>query len=240
MLSHGAVASRFLGEDIVYEAFADWKTARVRPEVKATLGMLSKLTRQPLEFGPDDLRSLLKLGISPAGIERAVGEAYIFNYQNRMADALGADIPKDKLKRAGAMLSLTSRGSLPDRQGKGEELPWDGRIPPPVEEMVQSVLHGPGDADLEIRQAVFQHAMSYLGFPHEDQPLPKNISPYIDKVIRQASEITDQDIKDLLAEGWSEAEIFEITVSAAVASGYGRLKIAWAALSQAQEFAQEA
>lgn len=102
VLSHGAVASRYLGEDVVYEAFADWTKARVRPEVKASLGMLAKLTLRPLEFGPGDMARLLETPISPAGIEQAVViGGYVFSYQNRMADALGADIPKDKIKRAG-------------------------------------------------------------------------------------------------------------------------------------------
>ncbi|MES0361531.1 MAG: hypothetical protein ABUK20_11495, partial [Anaerolineales bacterium] len=78
MLSHGAVASHFLGEAVVCEAFADWTTARVRPEVKAAQGMLAKLTRQPLEFGPAEVIPLLELGVSPAGIERAIGGGRIY------------------------------------------------------------------------------------------------------------------------------------------------------------------
>ena len=62
MLTHGAVASRYLGKDVVYEAFADWTKARVRLEVKATLGMLAKLTVQPLEFGVDDENRKTMLG----------------------------------------------------------------------------------------------------------------------------------------------------------------------------------
>ena len=102
MLTHGAVASRYMGKDVVYEAFADWTKAQVRPEIKATLGMLAKLTLQPLEFNADDMRTLLGIGTEPAAIEQAVIiGGFIFNYQNRMADALGADVPPDKVERAG-------------------------------------------------------------------------------------------------------------------------------------------
>jgi hypothetical protein len=41
-------------------------------QVKATLGMSAKLTRQTQEFGEGDMASLLATGISPSGIEQAV------------------------------------------------------------------------------------------------------------------------------------------------------------------------
>jgi alkylhydroperoxidase family enzyme len=233
MLSHGAVASHFLGEDVVYEAFADWTTARVRPEVKAALGMLAKLTHQPLEFGPADVHPLLELGVSPAGIEQAIGVGgYIFNYQNRMADALGADIPADKVKRAGRMLNLSGRAMLQDRKSEGAIGAYDGEIPPAVVEMVASVISGPGDTNLKLRKNAFNRVMTVLGFPSTGTDLPAELAMYVDTVGRYAPDITDDDVHELLSVGWSEEEIFEITVAASVAAGYGRLKIAWQALSQ--------
>ncbi|MBE0670796.1 MAG: hypothetical protein IH588_09425, partial [Anaerolineales bacterium] len=191
MLSHGAVASRYMGEEVVYEAFADWTTARVRPEVKATLGMLKKLTLQPLEFCADNIIPLLELGISPAAIEQAIViGGYIFNYQNRMADALGADIPQDKIKRAGAMLNLTGRSALKDNQAEGEEYSYKGVIPQEIQDMVNKVFDGPGDSDIHLRQAVFRRGMMYLGFPETDINIPDNLVRYIDTISRQASKIT--------------------------------------------------
>ena len=231
MLSHGAVASRFLGEDVVYEAFADWTKARVRPEVRAVLGMLAKLTRQPQDFGPADMAPLLALKVPLAAIEQAVVVGgYIFNYQNRMADALGADIPQDKVKRAGAMLNLSGRAMLSDRQGEGDRVACNGAIPAEVQTMMESVVNGPGDTDAALRQAVFRRGIAYLGFPETNTEIPDGLTAYVDAITAHAAKITDQDVADLLAAGWSEAEVFEVTAAASVAAGYGRLKIAWAAL----------
>jgi len=236
MLSHGAVASRYLGEDVVYEAFADWTTARVRPEVKAVLGILAKLTRRPRQIEAEDMLSLLEAGVPEAGIEQAIMiGGFIFNYQNRMADALGADIPKDKLRRAGAMLNLEGRRMLKDRLVDGEMQTYNGVIPPEVDAMINSICSGPGETEKTLRQAVFRRGLAFLGFPETGTDIPQNLTRYIDTISRHAPEVTDEDIKALLRAGWTEAGIFEVTVVSSAAAGYGRLKIAWEALAAAKK-----
>ena len=56
-----------------------------------------------------------------------------------------------------------------------------------------------------------------------DRPAPPDFAPYLDKVRRHAYKVTDRDIDELKAGGHSEDEIFEQTVSAAVAAGLDRL-----------------
>jgi alkylhydroperoxidase family enzyme len=48
---------------------------------------------------------------------------------------------------------------------------------------------------------------------------PPNFAPYLDKVRRNAYEVTDEDIQALRDAGFSEDVIFEQTVSVAVAAG---------------------
>jgi alkylhydroperoxidase family enzyme len=52
---------------------------------------------------------------------------------------------------------------------------------------------------------------------------PRELRPYLDKVRRQAYSVTDGDVEELKRAGFSEDEIFEHTVSAAVAAGLERL-----------------
>ena len=218
----------------MHEAFADWTNAQVRPEVKATLGMLAKLTKQPLDFSAADMTPLLDLGITPAAIEQAVIiGGFLFNYQNRMADAMGADVPPDKIKRAGRMLNMQGRSMLKDQQAAGEMAAFNGRIPPEIETLVESVTNGDGNSDKALRQAVFRRGMATLGFPETDTDIPQDLVHYVDTIARHAPDVTEQDIQELLGKGWSEAEIFEVTVAAALAAGYGRLQIAWQALAEA-------
>ena len=52
---------------------------------------------------------------------------------------------------------------------------------------------------------------------------PRDFDVYLEKVRRHAYSITDQDVQALKDAGYSEDEIFEHTVSAAVAAGIERL-----------------
>ena len=55
---------------------------------------------------------------------------------------------------------------------------------------------------------------------------PPEFAPYLEKVRRHAYKITDRDVAELKAAGFSEDEIFERTVSAATAAGLERLEAA--------------
>jgi alkylhydroperoxidase family enzyme len=56
-----------------------------------------------------------------------------------------------------------------------------------------------------------------------DRPAPAAMEPYLEKVRRGAYRVTDGDVDELRAAGFSEDEIFEHTVSAAVSEGLVRL-----------------
>jgi alkylhydroperoxidase family enzyme len=57
-----------------------------------------------------------------------------------------------------------------------------------------------------------------------DRPAPGAFRPYLDKVLHRAYAVTDEDVQALKNAGYSEDEIFEQTVSAAVAAGFERLE----------------
>ena len=56
-----------------------------------------------------------------------------------------------------------------------------------------------------------------------DRPAPPAFAPYLEKVRLHAYRVTDDDVQRLKDAGFSEDEIFEHTVSAAVAAGFERL-----------------
>ena len=56
-----------------------------------------------------------------------------------------------------------------------------------------------------------------------ERPAPPELGPYLEKVRRHAYKVTDADVLRLKDAGFSEDEIFEHTVSAAVAAGLERL-----------------
>jgi alkylhydroperoxidase family enzyme len=59
-----------------------------------------------------------------------------------------------------------------------------------------------------------------------DSAAPAAMEPYLEKVRRAAYLVTDEDIDELRVTGFSEDEIFEQTVSAAVSEGLVRLDAA--------------
>ena len=63
-----------------------------------------------------------------------------------------------------------------------------------------------------------------------DRPAPEEMARYLEKVRLHAYKVTDRDVEELKAAGFSEDEIFEHTVSAAVAAGLERLEAGLATL----------
>ncbi len=63
------------------------------------------------------------------------------------------------------------------------------------------------------------------------RPAPPGFAPYLEKVRGGAYRVTDRDVDELKAAGHSEDEIFEQTVSAAVAAGLERLDAGLGAMS---------
>ena len=56
-----------------------------------------------------------------------------------------------------------------------------------------------------------------------DREPPAAMRPYLEKVRRHAYEVTDGDVEELKRAGFSDDDIFEHTVSAAVRAGLERL-----------------
>jgi alkylhydroperoxidase family enzyme len=63
------------------------------------------------------------------------------------------------------------------------------------------------------------------------RPAPAELSGYLEKVRLHAYKVTDRDVDELKAAGFSEDEIFEHTVAAAVAAGLERLDAGLGTLS---------
>jgi alkylhydroperoxidase family enzyme len=64
-----------------------------------------------------------------------------------------------------------------------------------------------------------------------ERAAPTSLNAYLEKVRLHAYKVTDLDVEDLKAAGFSEDEIFEHTVSTAVAAGLERLDAGLGTLS---------
>jgi hypothetical protein len=101
----------------------------------------------------------------------------------------------------------------------------DGRDPhaPKFDLLRRTVLEGPGHLDPAIRRAAASGS-----------DVPEALAFYVDKVARHAYKVVDGDIKRLGEAGYSEDEIYEITIATALGQGLIRLEAGLAALAAAE------
>jgi hypothetical protein len=100
-----------------------------------------------------------------------------------------------------------------------------------VRRLRDAVLESGAVTDRATRSAIEAYAASAGGRPGPaSKDVKTDIRQYVDKVARFAYKVTDEDVQALRRAGYSEDAIFEITASAALGAGMGRLERAYAAL----------
>src|SRR5688572_12076921 len=89
-----------------------------------------------------------------------------------------------------------------------------------AEAVRKAVFEGDGKVDRAVREAC-----------GKNDGVPAALASYVSKVAQHAYKVTDEDVEALKRAGYSEDELFEITVSAAVGASLKRLDIGLAALA---------
>lgn len=187
------------------------------------------------------MAALRSEGVDDQSITDAIYVCAGFNIITRIAEAFGFKVPPTKVFTAGAKflrifgyqrLSGIHLGSISNRfprQVYGDQLkddsapirygfaadPYAGKL----ERLKDAVLYGPGVVDPELRRVACAAG-----------EIPGAMGSYVKKVVQRAYEVTEEDIAGLRQSGWSEDEIFEITVSAALGAGLVRIESGLAAL----------
>lgn len=107
--AHSAIAQRAYGDGkSVAAALSDLDIADLAEPLRATLLMLSKLTREH-KVNAEDMRGVLAAGASRQQIEDALAVCLSFNVIGRLADAFGFVVPTPEAFEAGAKY-LLARG----------------------------------------------------------------------------------------------------------------------------------
>ena len=71
----------------------NYKTARISEKLRAMLGLLETFTLHPEQMTPEKVRAVIDAGVSRDAIRDAFYVAYLFNTYDRLADALGWELP---------------------------------------------------------------------------------------------------------------------------------------------------
>lgn len=96
--------------------------------------------------------------------------------------------------------------------------------PPKVRKLLEVFTTSPANTSEELRMKVTARAARLGGADRAAEEAPGEIKGYIDKVARHAYKVTDDDLRELKEAGYSEDQIFEITLGAALGAGLARLE----------------
>ena len=215
---------------LVGEILSDWRAANVGGRMKAALGFIEKLTVSPGHLRPEDAAALRGAGVSARAIVDAVYVCVGFNIINRIADALAFSVPPPRafsgaakyLRRYGYDLLSGSFGS---RRGAGLAAPAapatfaGDPYQPMVGRLVADVLLGPGALGRDVREAAGSCA-----------EVPGALGRYIGGITRGSYARVEAEMAVLRREGYTDDQIFEATVSAALGAGLLRREAGLAAL----------
>lgn len=71
----------------------DYTTAPIDERLRATLGLLETMTLRHESLTAEDVRTVMRTGVSKAAIREALEVAFLFNIYDRLADSMGWDVP---------------------------------------------------------------------------------------------------------------------------------------------------
>jgi len=83
-----------------------------------------------------------------------------------------------------------------------------------LDRMRARLLDGPGKVDKAVRRAAL-----------EGGDVPESIAKLVEKIRLHAYKVTDDDVRDALAAGWTESQLFEVFVAVAAGEGLRRREV---------------
>jgi len=108
-----------------------------------------------------------------------------------------------------------------------------------LDKLIKRILNGPGQANSILRNAVAAKAAEHGG-QAGNTDIPSELAAWTEKVAKHAYKTTPEEIDALKAAGYSEDQIFELTISAALGAARFRLESAQSAVRQPKEVPHEA
>lgn len=108
------------------------------------------------------------------------------------------------------------------------------KFPAVIADLVNSILHGPGETSVLLRQVVAARAGAPSTPRQEPASLPAELAPFVDRLANEPATIKNADIVALRVAGYDEDEIFELTIGVALGAALARLERGLAALQEAE------
>jgi uncharacterized peroxidase-related enzyme len=176
-----------------------------RPELRAVLGFLEKVTRTADQVVVSDVDSVRQAGVPDHAIVEALNVNLIWNVVNRLANAFGFQLRDGQLEKGTRALHRFGYRFPGFLTGGGHRRARGSGQSESITDLRRSVLDSPAVTDPATRTAAASGGQ-----------LPEPWASYAAAVREASYRVTDSDIERFAAAGHSEDEIFEITVAAAV------------------------
>jgi hypothetical protein len=204
---------------VTASVLSDRRTAAVSPKLQAALGMIEILTLHPHEIRSADVTLLCSLGASRTAVMDLTYICAGFNIINRIADALEVHLPPDGVySRSSRLLYFFGykflAGISLNFAGRAHSHTDDDRFIEGFNRLEEAVTKGRGSLESSIRVAAL-----YGG------DLVQPLREYVRRVRESGNLIADDDIGSILSAGFSQDQLFELTVAAAVGAGLVRVQV---------------
>ena len=95
-------------------------------------------------------------------------------------------------------------------------------LPSAIQAVLRSVLGPRGESDIHQRQAVHDFARHACGTETAPSAVPTTLAPFIEKLTHSPYKIVERDLDELRQAGYSEDQIFELTLAGALGAAAGR------------------
>lgn len=99
-------------------------------------------------------------------------------------------------------------------------------LPSKLQAAVDALLTQPGATRTELRRAVLEYTRSSAA------PAPEALREFVDKIAERPWTVSDEDFARLRAAGYSEDELYEVTLAAAIGAGLQRFDAGLRALGE--------
>ena len=96
--------------------------------------------------------------------------------------------------------------------------------PTPIRNVLSRVLGKRGDSPQALRKTVADYARITGGGSGDAPELPDNVAAYVEKMTHTPYKMVMRDIETLKQHGFTEDQIFELTLAAALGAGQGRFE----------------
>lgn len=101
------------------------------------------------------------------------------------------------------------------------------RLPLSLKKAIDALMTQPGESELSLRREILERNRSGSGL------MPEVIRPLVDKIAHSPWTVDDQDFAQLRAAGYSECQLYEMTLAAALGAGLKRFDAGLRAIDEA-------